>query len=264
MRIIHCADLHLDSGMETNLSKEQASERKQELLATFAGMIDYAGENGVKVIIIAGDLFDTANTEQKRIKSRVLDLIKSAADIDFIYLQGNHDRSDYFATVEDRPANLKMFGKEWSSFVYGNIVITGCELSKNTRSSVYDELILREADTNIVVLHGQESQYDGKNDAEIINLRKLANRYIDYLALGHIHQYKCEKLDGRGIYCYSGCLEGRGFDECGDKGFVLLDVEEGVVNHRFIAFSKRNCHEVRVDIGSCAGERYYRCHRRKD
>ena len=49
---------------------------------------------------------------------------------------------------------------------------------------------------------------------------------IDYLALGHIHSYKCHKLDKRGVYCYSGCLEGRGFDECGDKGFVLLETEE--------------------------------------
>lgn len=28
MKIIHCADLHLDSKMTSNLSKEQAKERK--------------------------------------------------------------------------------------------------------------------------------------------------------------------------------------------------------------------------------------------
>ena len=53
----------------------------------------------------------------------------------------------------------------------------------------------------------------------------LKNKNIDYLALGHIHGYKEAPLDGRGKYCYPGCLEGRGFDECGKKGFVLLNIE---------------------------------------
>ena len=55
LKIIHCADLHLDSKMETNLDKEKAKERKNEILITFEKMVQYAKENDVKVIIIAGD-----------------------------------------------------------------------------------------------------------------------------------------------------------------------------------------------------------------
>ena len=35
MKIIHCADLHLDSQMTANLTKEQARERKREIIRTF-------------------------------------------------------------------------------------------------------------------------------------------------------------------------------------------------------------------------------------
>ena len=42
MRIIHCADLHLDSKMTANLSKEQARDRKGEILRTFGRMVEYA------------------------------------------------------------------------------------------------------------------------------------------------------------------------------------------------------------------------------
>ena len=35
MKIIHCADIHLDSKMSANLTKEKARERKTELLTTF-------------------------------------------------------------------------------------------------------------------------------------------------------------------------------------------------------------------------------------
>ena len=58
MKIIHCADLHLDSKMETHLSKEKARERKNEILITFQNMVEYAAKNKVKIIIIAGDMFD--------------------------------------------------------------------------------------------------------------------------------------------------------------------------------------------------------------
>ena len=97
-------------------------------------------------------------------------------------------------------------------------------------------------------MHGQESENNIKDKAEIINLKKLKNKNIDYLALGHIHSFKKEKLDNRGEYCYSGCLEGRGFDECGDKGFVLLDIKNGKINSEFIKFAQRTLYEVNVDL----------------
>lgn len=254
MKLIHCADLHLDSKMETNLSSEQASERRIEILQTFENMIQYAKVNGVKVVIIAGDLFDTIKDTHKRMKSRVLELINNAEDIDFLYLQGNHDNSDYYRQLESVPSNLKFFNKKWTCYEYGEITITGVELQNDTSNGIYSELSLKEHKINIVVLHGQESNYGNKDKAEIINLGELQNKYIDYLALGHIHEYKYKKLDNRGMYCYPGCLEGRGFDECGKKGFVILDVQDGKIGHEFIHQAKRTFHEISVDITGLISE----------
>ena len=85
MKIIHCADLHLDSKMETNLSKEKSKERKNEILITFERMVDYARQNGVEIIIIAGDMFDKKNITQK-CKKTVKSAIYLNPEIDFIYL----------------------------------------------------------------------------------------------------------------------------------------------------------------------------------
>lgn len=248
MKMIHCADLHLDSKMETNLSQNQAKERRYEILDTFENMVDYATENNIQVILIAGDMFDTAQNQQKTIKNRVLDKIKKAGSIDFLYLQGNHDKDNFFKEMKDKPENLKLFSKEWTSYRYENIVITGIEFNQQEQSDMYYELVLNENDFNIVVLHGQISKYGADKKAEIIYLNELQNKYIDYLALGHIHEYKDEKLDYRGKYCYSGCLEGRGFDECGKKGFVVLDVEDGQLSTEFISNAKRTFHEIKVTI----------------
>ena len=50
MKLIHCADLHLDSHMTTHLSKERAKERKAELLATFERMISFACDEEVQEV----------------------------------------------------------------------------------------------------------------------------------------------------------------------------------------------------------------------
>lgn len=248
IKLIHCADLHLDSKMETNLSPEQAQTRRYEILDTFENMVDYAIEHEIGIILIAGDMFDAAQNQQKKIKNRVLDIIRTATQVDFLYLQGNHDKDNFFKELLDRPENLKLFSQEWNTYRYGNLAIHGIEFGKKNTDEIYSEMMLKEHDFNIVTLHGQVSKYKKDNQTEIINLSVLQNRYIDYLALGHIHEYQFEKLDYRGSYCYSGCLEGRGFDECGVKGFVVLTIDEDAYTHEFVSLSKRTFHEVKVDL----------------
>lgn len=248
MKIIHCSDLHLDSKMNSNLNKEKQKERRNEILITFQKMVQYAKEMGVKVILIAGDLFDK-NKISVKAKNIVKDAILNTPEIDFLYLKGNHDEADFWDEDAEKPQNLKLFCKDgWKTYSYDNIKITGIEFGEKPDYDIYNSLILDKNDVNIVCLHGQESKYDGKDKAEIINIQSLKNKNIDYLALGHIHKYKEQKLDARGVYCYSGCLEGRGFDECGEKGFVLLDIEDGKINREFIPFAERTLHEVTVDI----------------
>ena len=249
MKIFHCADLHLDSKMESNLSREKAAQRQTELVDTFADMVRRAAETQASVILIAGDLFDTKKTKQKNIKNRVLYIIQQYPDTDFLYLRGNHDDEDYFSDAENAAPNLKFFNKnEWTSYTYEGVCITGRELPPSVPDGIYSELVLDKSKINIVMLHGQISKATNKADAPLINLRKLENKFIDYLALGHIHAYSQGKLDARGIYCYAGCLEGRGFDETGDKGYVEIDIEKGILKSVFVPIARRNLVELNIDI----------------
>ncbi|MCQ2497310.1 MAG: metallophosphoesterase [Lachnospiraceae bacterium] len=249
MRFIHCADLHLDSKMETNLDKLQAKERKAELLATFTGMVEYAAENDISGIIIAGDLFDAKNISATA-RNTVMAAIRNNPDIIFYILRGNHDVHSLFSGAEDIPENIRLFGNSWTYYRQGTLIISGVELCKENSGSIYNELVTDLNYFNIVVLHGQESEVTVKDKAEVINLRALRGKGIDYLALGHVHEYKFAELPGGGSYCYPGCLEGRGFDECGEHGFVLLDIDERThrFTHEFIPFAKRRMFTVPVEV----------------
>ncbi len=249
MKVIHCADLHLDSKMESNLDRDQALERRSELIETYERMVDYAVENQVRAILIAGDLFDKSYI-RKEVKKRVVEQILAHPTIDFYYLKGNHDKIDFMEPgIDEVPANFHMFTDDgWTSYQCEDVVITGMEINSSNVATMSQRLALDSAAINIVMLHGQQSEYDGKDGAEIINTTALKGKFIDYLALGHIHKYIYEQLDDRGVYCYPGCLEGRGFDETGDKGFVVLEIDDGKIQSEFIPFAKRRLHEIEVPV----------------
>lgn len=244
MKIIHCSDVHLDSPMESNLSAVQARERNAEVCATFGRLVRYAAENQVDAVLIAGDLFDTRRVSAQTVDF-VLERIRRAENVEFFYLRGNHDESgDAFAGM-DIPGNLKTFGRKWTRYRRGEVAITGLELDRENWEDMYDRLSLDPEDTNIVMLHGQISTQPGE---EQIALPRLKNKNIHYLALGHIHSYQLAALDDSGMWCYCGCLEGRGFDECGEKGFVELEVEKHQVKASFVPFARRSLWEREVDI----------------
>lgn len=244
IKMIHCADLHLDSPMETHMTRQQASDRNTELIRSFIRLTEYAEENEVRAVIIAGDLFDGERIKARTVDA-VLDAIRRTPGVDYLYLAGNHEgAADAFAE-HDLPNNLKRFGKNWKKYEYGEATVSGIELDEENAESLYQSLPKQEGSVTIVTLHGQIGTACGNG---LINLNLLKERGIDYLALGHIHAYTEGRLDAKGSYCYSGCLEGRGFDECGEKGFVLLTVEEGRLSHEFVPFSCRKLHRLSVDI----------------
>ncbi len=254
MKLIHCADLHLDSRMTANLTKEKTKERRTELLRTFEQMIRYGEEHQAEGVIIAGDLFDT-----KQVSATARNTVKNAVinhpEMTFFYLRGNHDAA-FLKEGESLPDNLKTFGQNWTTYTLGDsaVTVTGVELDRDNSASVYSGLSLDKDRFNIVVMHGQESGYSPKDGGELIDLKKLKNLGIDYLALGHIHFYKEAQLDGRGCYCYPGCLEGRGFDECGEHGFVLLEIDEKnrTATRKFVPMARRNFYAPQIDISGCA------------
>ena len=241
MKLIHCADLHLDSPMEANLPPEKVRERRAELLSTFSKLVRLADENDVSAILIAGDLFDSDHITKKTEKY-VMDLIASHPDLYFFYLAGNNDKGNRLRDAEDKPQNLCTFDDGWRSFVFGEVTVTGSECPDP------DTLSLNPDALNVVMMHGQERAGRGSGGEDVIRFAKLKNKNIDYLALGHLHDYRTATIDSRCTACYSGCLEGRGFDECGQKGYVLLEIENGKISHRFVPMARRSLHTVECDV----------------
>ena len=238
MKIIHCADVHLDSPLGTHLDSRRAAARNAELTGSFLDLLHRAAETNVDAVIIAGDLFD--GRAERRTMDLVLDAIASTPRVQYCCLRGNHDREN---APEEVPGNLHLFSHRWQYFDLGEVVIAGVELTGENQDQIYDSLALSEDRCNLVVLHGQVG-----SGAGCIQLSRLREKHIDYLALGHLHSFATGRLDNRGIWCYSGCLEGRGFDETGDKGYVALTAGNTGVQAAFCPWGRRKIHDIALDV----------------
>ena len=254
MKLLHSADLHLDAKMETGLSAAAARERRVELLITFSRLVELALEQKADAMLLCGDVFDTARVSEKT-RRFVGDTVAAHPQLTFLYVAGNHDADvPPLFPGDTAPDNWFAFPDDgWASVTLGDRVqISGtCAL---TSPGIFDRLPSAPADCfHVVMLHGEVVRGE-EIGADRIPLKLLQNRGIDYLALGHEHAVRVETLDRRGLWAYAGCPEGRGFDECGTKGCLLLDTDAPIESRiTFIPTGKRTLHEIPVKIEDCAG-----------
>ena len=212
MKIIHFADLHIGSKFE-RLPENIKHDLNTKLRNAFLNIIEFAKQNSITTIIMSGDIFDKDSVLLND-KKFFYDSIKVNPEIDFYYIKGNHDSNSKYNDIID---NLHTFDGV-QSYVKENVRIIGYELSDDD-SVLYNYIPFTTDKFNIMLLHGD---INNSRDENYIDLKKLQNKNVNYFALGHIHK-RDGGMVGNSKYVYPGCVLGRGFDEVGDKGFLVLD-----------------------------------------
>ena len=245
IKMFHCADLHLDSPMSA-LDITKSEVRRNELRAAFTSLTLSAKMNGADFLIISGDLFDCEYVSRDTI-SLIVKEFAAIPDCKIIIAPGNHDpytSSGYYRRT-DFPDNVYVFDSpeiksfdfpEKNTTVYG-YAFTEEHMETNPLEgfTVADPLRI-----NILAAHCDLDAADSKYCP--ITSASIAESGFDYAALGHRHTYTEPGSVGNGFVSYSGCLEGRGFDECGIKGALLAAIEKGdslKFASKFVRFCKR-------------------------
>ena len=249
IRVLHCADLHLDSPL-SGIGFSRAESRQIELRSAFTSLTLSAKMSGVDFLIISGDLFDGAYVSRETV-ALLCHEFAAIPDCKVIIAPGNHDPytvSSYYNRTEF-PDNVYIFkSSEISSFDFPdkNTTVYGWAFTSQYMDNCPLEgfTVANPSRINILAAHGEFNVSESKYCP--IPRVMLESCGFDYVALGHIHTFGGVKKLGNGYYAYSGCLEGRGFDECGVKGAILVGIEKNetlVLADKFLRFCKR-CYAV--------------------
>ena len=246
IRMLHTADWHIDAPLR-EFTDLQRRELRASLLELPGKIADLCAREGCDLVLLCGDVFDGPYTREGY--EAVYRALERMAVPVFI-TPGNHDpygENSVWAR-EIWPDNVYLFRKnelttytveELDCCVYG-AAFTSHECPP-LLPGFHADCEERHA---ILMLHG-----DPVNPASPYNpvtAAQLRDVGVDYTALGHIHAQGSFSA-GAGICAWPGCPMGRGFDEAGEKGVIIAELDE-TVSARFVPLDTPRFFDLEVQL----------------
>ena len=228
IKILHAADIHLDSPFSL-LDVKKAQARKSELRGTFTSMMLYAKTENYDIVLLPGDIFDNEYATKETMELMISQFSQNP-NCRFVISPGNHDpltpKSPYRKV--EFPPNVYIFASEdVTKFSFDDIGVdvygwAFLDAKKEENPLRRGRIELDRDKINILSVHADMTAADSVNCP--MTESDIANSGFDYVALGHIHAGGEVHQAGHTYYAYSGCLEGRSFDECGQKGAIVCKI----------------------------------------
>ena len=253
IKILQAGDLHFDTPFK-DLNKNIALISKEELLEVFSKIIDMSMENSVDILLLTGDIFDNLTVNKKTLIF-IKNQLERISNIKVFISPGNHDpyNEKSFYKMINWPENVYIFKGNLESIVIEDLktVVFGAAFNEHhVRKSMIKDITVKRDYINIMTIHGDISNTDEGNDYNPITLKDIGSSGLDYIAIGHRHNFSGILRENNTYYAYAGCPQGRGFDELDDKGIIIGEIAKGAVDLRFQRTSKRNYYVKEIDISN--------------
>ena len=249
-KFIHAADFHLDSAFGA-LPPLQAAQRRRESRELGRRLAGYVRDHAIDAVLLAGDLFDSREAYRETGEELAAAFAEMPA---LVFISpGNHDwyGPDTPWAKVDWPRNVILFREDRMTAVevpQWNAVFHGAAFLGPERQEGFLRGFRAPQDgrIHIGVLHGD---VEGGGRYAPISREDIEQCGLHYLALGHIHKRLEPKRLGSTLFAWPGCIEGRGFDELGEKGFYEGTVaDDGGVTVEFVPFARHRYESIRVDV----------------
>ncbi len=241
MKLLHLADVHL--GVKAVGFGDRADDLRRRIQAAFERALSVAGERACDVVLIAGDLFDSNRVGDRTLHAAtkaLADFLAAAPQAHVLLIPGNHDclgdGSIYHA------AEFTRLGERFHLFTEpaGETVrldnpdaaIHAVPFMCNFKQLDINPLAalspLPEAKHNIAMVHvGVTAPHWDAQDAPQVTCEEIAACGMDYVALGHFHNFTLEKT-GSVVARYPGPPEVIGLGEAAGGAIVVELTEAGV------------------------------------
>jgi exonuclease SbcD len=255
MKILHAADIHLDSPLRGLSLYEDAPvlELRSATRRALDNLIELAIEERVDLLVLAGDVFDGDWAHYGTGAHFVRQILKlTEAAIPVVAIAGNHDAESKLTKSLRWPENYVLLDSRapqtWTHddlgiAVHGQSYATPAVLED--LNSAYPSVV--PGMVNIGLLHTSADGRPGHEAYAPTSARAMANRGYDYFALGHVHTR--EVLSDAPAVVFSGVLQGRGLRETGPKGATLIEIADGRVRHEHRVLDVVRWSSLSVDAG---------------
>jgi hypothetical protein len=228
MKLVHAADIHLDSPMHGLAAYDTAPVEELRLATRRAlrGLVDLCRDEAADVLLIGGDLYDgdwhdyATGAFFAREAARLVE-----AGVRVVMVTGNHDAASRITKALRLPEGVHVLPVD----APGTVVFEDLGLAVHGQGYATPAVTtdLSEAYpaplsglANVGLLH---TSADGKFDHAPYapsRVERLAARGYDFWGLGHIHERVLLNADPPVLF--PGCLQGRSVRETGPKGATVV------------------------------------------
>ena len=243
MKILHSADWHLDSPFQGH-SPEQQQFLKEALLSIPGKIATLCRQENCDMMLLSGDLFDGEYTRDSY--QAVYNALEEVRVPVFI-TPGNHDFVSMTSPwVRERwPENVTVFKEQ----ALTQVDMTDCRIWGAGYIAMEAPAMLKgftspEGEGYAVgILHADTTQ--AKSPYCPVTAKQIRESGFDYLALGHIHKGDCLQA-GKTLCAWPGCPMGRGYDEPGEKGVLIVELEE-TATARFVPLDVPRFYDLEIE-----------------
>ncbi|HYJ10087.1 MAG TPA: DNA repair exonuclease [Polyangiaceae bacterium] len=231
MKLVHAADLHLDSALH-GLSRYESAPVEEIRGATrraFSNLVKLCLEEQAALLVISGDLFDGDWRDISTGLFFSAQLSKLCeAGVRVAWIRGNHDAVSQIRRSVRLPEpvlELRADRAETRVLEELGVAVHGRSFSRREESedlaAGYPERVA--GALNVGLLHTALEGRAGHDRYAPCRVETLVNRGYEYWALGHVHQREVVHRDP--YIVFSGNLQGRHARELGEKGATLVSFE---------------------------------------
>jgi DNA repair exonuclease SbcCD nuclease subunit len=259
IKLLHTADVHLDSPFPSLGEKEEL--RRNDFVQTFEKILNLAIKNEVDFFLVAGDLFNSPTPSSFTI-GKVQSGIKRLTDrgIVPVLLPGTHDhvsqansvyrRHDFpgaiilDAPLVQEPVVVEKGGQKVCFYGFALPSFDVEDPLPSLKRQFHGGI-------HIGLLHGSRkgsSDWVYRKKDLAFTLADLKNWRLDYVALGHYHNFEILSDDGQVLACYPGSPEGKKFGENGCRYAALVTVNEAGANVENLVVNSRTLQEQTLDL----------------
>jgi len=257
VRIVHAADLHVDSPLRGLLRYEGAPVERLRGATRRAleNLVALCIEERAALLVLAGDVFDGAWKDYSTGLFFVGQMARlREAAIPVVLARGNHDAVSVVTKALRLPENVhELSSRKPETLEIAGVAVHGQSFHQRVTT---EDLAARyprrvEGVLNVAVLHTSLDGREGHEPYAPSSLETLRSKGYDYWALGHVHAREIVATDPWVVF--PGNLQGRHARETGAKGATLIEVEDGTVRgveHR--ALDVVRWASLTVDVGGAS------------
>lgn len=266
LRFVHAADLHLDSpftGLQ-NIDPQVSSTLYRATFTAYENIISLCIEEKVDALLIAGDIYDSADRSLKA-QLAFADGLKrlDAAGIQSFICHGNHDPLSGWEATINIPPTCHRFGPNVETVPVfpsdpDRVRVHGISYSqRDVRENLVPRFGSVEAGPfNIGLLHANVDNNSQHDAYAPCSLGDLESTNMDYWALGHVHTKQVLR-SGKPTVIYPGNPQGRHPNERGARGVYLVEVNDNrEVSAQFQPVDVVRWETISIDISSLRTEQH--------